>query len=700
MKTNILLFCWMLLLPIAIGANPVDRLLERLDKGASRHFITEKVEAEKDFFELSNHKGKVRVRGNSYVNIATGIHYYIRHYLHQQVSWNNFHIDFPETLPQVTQTERHETDMKLRYDFNYCTHSYSMAFWDWERWEQEIDWMALHGINLPLAVTGTECVWFNVLKKLGYSRQEIDEFIAGPGFLAWWMMNNLEGWGGPNPDSWYARQEALQKKIVARMRELDIRPVFAGYAGMVPNNAQEKLHLDVADPGTWCGYRRPAFLQPTDSRFGEIADIYYREMTRLFGKADYYSMDPFHEGGNVQGVDLAASGKAIMEAMRRANPKAVWVVQAWQRCPHPAMIEALPKGELLVLDLFAENLPQWGDPASPWCRKEGFLGHDWIYCMLLNYGGNVGLHGAMQQVVDGYFKARQSEFASSIRGVGMTPEGIENNPVMYELLCELPWHDKPFKVEEWLKEYVTSRYGDYNPTLYEAWLKLAHSIYAAPFGSYQQGTHESIFCARPSDKAYQVSSWSCMQDYYAPQEVIRAAELFASVRTAFEGCPNYDYDLVDITRQATAEQGRLVYQVMKAARKAGEKQLFAQAGERFMQLLMQQDSLLATRPEFRLDTWVNRAAAIGQTPGEKAHYVFNAKVQITTWGNRKASEEGGLRDYAHKEWSGLLGTLYAQRWRTYIDHTLRYWDEAPVPPIDWYAVDEAWVNASAPSCTE
>ena len=32
--------------------------------------------------------------------------------------------------------------------------SYSMAYWDWERWKAEIDWMALLGINLPLAFTG------------------------------------------------------------------------------------------------------------------------------------------------------------------------------------------------------------------------------------------------------------------------------------------------------------------------------------------------------------------------------------------------------------------------------------------------------------------------------------------------------------------------------------------------------------------
>ena len=89
-------------------------------------------------------------------------------------------------------------------------------------------------------------------------------------------MNNLEGWGGPNPDSWYTRQIALQKKILKRMREYGIEPVLPGYCGMVPHNAKEKLGLNVSDPGTWCGYRRPAFLQPSDPRFEEISSLYYK----------------------------------------------------------------------------------------------------------------------------------------------------------------------------------------------------------------------------------------------------------------------------------------------------------------------------------------------------------------------------------------------------------------------------------------
>lgn len=82
-------------------------------------------------------------------------------------------------LTEVLSKECHETKLKYRYDFNYYTYSYTMLFGGWERWEQEIDWRALHGINLPLAMVGTDVVWHNVLVKLGYTKNEINEFIAG-----------------------------------------------------------------------------------------------------------------------------------------------------------------------------------------------------------------------------------------------------------------------------------------------------------------------------------------------------------------------------------------------------------------------------------------------------------------------------------------------------------------------------------------
>jgi hypothetical protein len=34
-----------------------------------------------------------------------------------------------------------------------------MVWWSWEQWQEEIDRMALWGINLPLAFVGSEWAW-------------------------------------------------------------------------------------------------------------------------------------------------------------------------------------------------------------------------------------------------------------------------------------------------------------------------------------------------------------------------------------------------------------------------------------------------------------------------------------------------------------------------------------------------------------
>ena len=658
-----------ILLSMQLQANPVDELLERIDAGASKKFKTQLVKSDKDFFELDQAGTKVVIRGNTWVNIASGLNWYLKYYAGVHLSWNQMQTKLPARLPAVKTKERHETDLALRYDFNYCTFSYSMAFWDWKRWEKEIDWMALHGVNLPLAIVGEECVWRNMLLKLGYTEQEVGEFIAGPAFLAWWEMNNLEGWGGPLPQSWYARQEKLQKQILARMKQLGMHPVLPGYCGMVPHDAKQRLGLNVADAGLWNGFQRPANLLPTDARFAEIATLYYNELTKLFGKADYYSMDPFHESNDDASIDYAKAGQAMMQAMKRVNPKAVWVIQGWTENPREAMVDGMNTGDLLVLDLFSECRPMFGIP-SIWKREQGYKQHQWLFCLLENFGANVGLHGRMDQLLDNFYLLKSSKLeaqSSMLKGIGFTMEGSENNPVMFELMSELPWRQKKFTKEAWIKNYVKARYGVEDKTIEQAWLVLVQSIYNCPAGNNQQGPHESIFCGRPSLNNFQASSWSKMKNYYDPADTKRAAELMNSVAEKYRGNNNFEYDLVDITRQALADQARLQYQRTIADYKAFSRQCFDKDAQRFLDMLLMQDKLLGTRTEFRLGHWTQEAINAGDTPEEKKLYEWNARVQITTWGNRYCADTGGLRDYAHKEWQGLLKDFYYVRWKTYFD---------------------------------
>ena len=659
-----------ILLSMQVWSNPVDDLLERIEKGASAKFKIERVKSQKDFFELDQQGRRVVVRGNTWVNIASGVNWYLKYYAGIHLSWNQMQAKLPVVLPAVKQRERHETDLSQRYAFNYCTFSYSMAFWDWKRWEQEIDWLALHGVNLPLAIVGEECVWRHMLLRLGYTEQEVGAFIAGPAFLAWWEMNNLEGWGGPLPLSWYTRQEQLQKQILTRMKQLDMHPVLPGYCGMVPHDAKEKLGLNVADAGLWNGFQRPANLLPTDPRFAEIAKIYYEELTRLFGKADYYSMDPFHESSDDASINYAKAGEAMMTAMKRVNPKAVWVIQGWTENPRPVMVDGMKAGDLLVLDLFSECRPMFGIP-SIWRREQGYKQHHWLFCMLENFGANVGLHGRMDQLLDNFYSTEHTQSpkfkVQSPKGIGFTMEGSENNPVMFELMSELPWRPEKFTKETWVKNYVKARYGVDDPVIEQAWMILAKSIYNCPAGNNQQGPHESIFCGRPSLNNFQASSWSKMKNYYDPSDTREAARLMNSVAEKYRGNNNFEYDLVDITRQALADQARLQYQHTIADYKAFARQEFDKDAQRFLKMLLMQDKLLGTRSEFRLGHWTEAARRCGTTSEEKELYEWNARVQITTWGNRYCADTGGLRDYAHKEWQGLLKDFYYVRWKTYFD---------------------------------
>lgn len=712
------------------AATPIDGLLERIDKGASRKIAVQIMPGNTDFFELDQQGNRPVVRANNYVNAAVGINWYFKYNCGIHLSWNCMKAKLPAVLPSVKTKERHETDLKLRYNFNYCTFSYSMAFWDWERWQTEIDWMALHGINMPLAAVGHECVWRNMMLRLGYSEEQIGKFIAGPAFLAWWEMNNLEGWGGPLPLSWYSQQEKLQKQILKRMKEFGMYPVLPGYSGMCPSfestaseaeGAASSGESNQSSLQLWNGFTRPGVLYPGDKRFEKYAKVFYEETKKLYGTADYYSIDPFHEASNLpEDLDIGEAGKEILKAMKQyGNEHSTWVVQGWSENPRPEMLDALPNGDVLVLDLFSECRPQYGAKNSIWHRENGYGEHDWAFCMLENFGANVGMHGRMDQLINNYYTA-QKDFSTHMKGWGFTMEGSETNPIMYELMSELPWIKEKITKDKWVMNYVYARYGiNSKPELTHvvdhhspinmmlgAWHLLSNGIYNCPDGNNQQGPHESVFCSRPSLDCFQASSWSKMTNYYNPNSTMNAAIMYVAFADFLKDNENFRYDLVDLCRQAIADKGRIVYNQLVADFKSFDKKAFEMHKAEFLDLILKQDSLLATRSEFRVGKWINQARSIGKTTEEKDLYEWNARVQITTWGNRYCADTGGLRDYAHKEWNGLLKDFYYPRWKHYLDilsdelngklpvlpvgNSSWQTPDNPALTIDWYAMEEPW----------
>ena len=162
--------------------------------------------------------------------MAVGLNYYLKYYCNTNVSWFvDDHLDMPATLPAVDKKVTVDARCKDRFFLNYCTFGYTMPWWQWEDWEHFIDWMALNGINLPLAITGQESIWLKVWTKLGLSESEVRNYFTGPAHLPWHRMLNIDYWQGNLPMSWLDGQEELQKKIVARERELNMKPVLPAF---------------------------------------------------------------------------------------------------------------------------------------------------------------------------------------------------------------------------------------------------------------------------------------------------------------------------------------------------------------------------------------------------------------------------------------------------------------------------------------
>ena len=627
----------------------------------------------KDCFVLSTKDDKPLIKGSSVLAAATGFNWYLNHVAHINLSWNKLSTNIVDnSLPLPQKEEKHVSNADYRYYLNYCTFSYSMSVWTWERWEQEIDWMAMHGINMPLQIVGLDVVWKKLLTEdLGYTSSQADKFIAGPCFQAWWGMNNLEGWGGPNPSWWYERQEQLAKKIVSRQRELGMQPVLPGYSGMIPSDITTK-QIKANDQGLWCGFVRPYILDPNSEAFAQIAAYYYKHLNAVMGISNYYSMDPFHEGANTEGIDVPSAYKSIADAMLANNKDAKWIIQQWQWYGSQyEVLQQVEKGKLIVLDLFSDAHTHFDD----------YQNHDAVYCALSNFGGRTGLFGRLSKVMREYFNEKSAHH--NIKGIGATCEAIEQVPVLYDALYELPWRNEAPDVEQWLRDYTHARYGVDNPEAQKAWHIISQSALNCP--TTLQGPHEAVVCARPAWQIKSVSTWGGTDIFYNPQDVAEAAVLL--LKADLSGS-NYDYDLIEFTRQALTDYAKKLLDEMSK-----DKTLYKENKETFLQLILDIDELLNTNANFMLGRWTQMARAIadeveGTTEKDKQWLELdNARTLLTTWGARDNSERGGLRDYSYREWGGMMKDFYYPRWKTFFDC---YDNNRPMP--DWFEHDWQWAH--------
>ncbi|XP_054505678.2 alpha-N-acetylglucosaminidase [Agelaius phoeniceus] len=603
----------------------------------------------------------VAVEGSSGVAAAAGLYRYLRDFCGCHLSWSGAQLRLPEPLPRLRAEIRAAAPGRYRYYQNVCAQSYSFAWWDWARWEREIDWMALSGINLAPAFAGQEAVWQRVYRNLGLNQSEIDKYFTGPAFLAWNRMGNLRRWAGPLPPAWHFKQLYLQYRIVERMRSLGMTTVLPAFAGHVPQGILRVFpRVNATRLGHWshfdCSYSCTYLLDPEDPMFQVIGTLFLKELIKEFGTDHVYSADTFNEMTPLSSdpAYLSRVSNAVFRSMTGADPKALWLMQGWlfQHQPdfwQPAQVRALlhgvPLGRMIVLDLFAESKPvyQW---------TESFYGQPFIWCMLHNFGGNHGLFGTVEAINHGPFAARRFPNSTMV-GTGLVPEGIEQNDMVYELMNELGWRQEPLDLPSWVTRYAERRYGAPNAAAAGAWRLLLRSVYNCTGVCVNH--NRSPLVRRPSLRM-DTELW------YNASDVYEAWRLLLSAGAQLGSSPTFLYDLVDVTRQAAQQLVSDYYlSIRQAFQSHALPELLTAGGVLVYDLLPELDSLLCSHSLFLLGRWLESARAVATSTREAEQYELNARNQVTLWG-----PSGNILDYANKQLGGLVLDYYAVRWSLFV----------------------------------
>lgn len=642
----------------------VQELIHRVlktDQELPISFSLKKIGEDNPYYTYRVKNGNLMIEGNSPVALTRGFYDYLKGEGCGIYSWSGNNLHLPDVM-EDRDLEKVISPFANHYYFNVCTFGYSMPYWDWERWEQEIDWMALHGIDMPLALVGYEAIIARVWKKMGLTEEEINNYFIGPAHLPWLRMGCISGVDGPLNVDWHKQQVALQHKILDRMRSLGMKPICPGFPGFIPE-AFKRIHpeLDIIETH-WGGAFRNWMVSPQESLFKEIGTMFIREWEKEFGKCDYYLVDsfneleiPFPEKGNPQRYEMAASyGQKVYESIKVANPNATWVMQEWmfgyQR--HiwdyetlEALVSKVPDDKMLLLDLAVDYNKHFWHSEVNWEFYKGFYNKPWVYSVIPNMGGKTGMTGILDFYANGHLEALASPNKGRLVAHGMAPEGIENNEVIYELLSDAGWSDKKIDIHEWLKVYSYNRYGGYPTAVRECWDLLLESVYGT-FTDHPRYNWQF----RPG--TVRSGSINITPSFF------KAIESFMEVSGQQKGNSLYLADLVELTTLYLGGKAELLIKAIDWQYEIGDTVRAAKFEKDFEHIMLGMDALLSAHPTLRLERWIDFAHKHAVTPEQRKQYERNAKRIVTIWGPP-------VDDYSARVWSGLIRDYYLPRWKHY-----------------------------------
>lgn len=599
-----------------------------------------------DTYEIYSEDGKIVLAGSSQSAKAMAYYRYLGDFCSVVITSGDYDISTLGTSPLPEEKITHTVKQKIRARMSYEMFSLQGNFWGFDRWQKEIDFMAMNGINTALQPIGFDGVLFKVLYEIGMEENISVEFSSGPAFLMRQLTGNIAGTNSVNSKAYLERKIVLGRMITERMKEVGIEPVLPAAMPSVPFSLRRKaIKMDIFKAPMWYNFPPIFFIKPENYYFIYFNKKFLEMQKNLIGETHSFFYEPLYDV-NPKGFTshLEQLGKALKELLNEFDENAVCYTHVGSISQN-FFKKTSADGYIIIDD---KNTAETVDFLKDKLHLVAIKG---------NAFGRTGIYGNVDKVAENPYVLRKKQ-SDCILGTAVNLDTFDENPMYCGASLYALTQNDSFNADEFIKSFCKKRYK--TDAYSDKFIELKNLCS-------QDECAGSIICARPCTKVKHTAPYDKIERNYDFKKLYEIAD--GILKTDERKIDTVRADLQSIVRQFLSE---LAYPVYKKATELfydGNVGGFEQTSNLFLEICEDMDRLLKTRAETCFCTKYSEAQELGDSNEEKEALQINFLMLHTIWG---PYDHSVLYDTVWNEWSGLVKDYYAGRWHMYFRSLAAY----------------------------
>lgn len=619
-------------------------LIKRNTPRIADQFVLKTIDSDNgyDCYEIYSEDKKVVLAGNSPLSQAMAYYDYLGRYHGVVITSGDYDISTISSAPLPEEKINRTIKRKIRAMTSYEAFSLSGNFRGFDRWEKEIDFMAMHGFNRALQPVGFDGVLFRTLTDIGMPENFCLEFSSGPAFLMNQLTGNIAGTNSVNSKEYLERKITVGKLISDRERSLGIEPIFPAAIPSVPFSLRKKyIKMDIFKAPMWHNFPPIFFIRPKNAFFSVFNKKFLTVQREALGETHSYIFEGVYESDK-KGYNshLADLGKALEETLNEFDKDAVCYL-------HTSSINA---------DFFKSCSGDkyiFLDDCEMSKNSDILSDKKYIPEVSGNRYGRTGIYGNVQKLCD-------NPFANSELGGALAFDTFDINPVYCAAALKAITAADSFERDDFIRDFCTKRYKTDS---------FSDDIISLIDLCSSDECTGSIICARPCTNVKHTAPYDTMERSYDFHKLYPIAQRI--INSEDKKIDAMRADIQSIVRQFLSDLAYPVY--IKATEFFREKNVrnFEQASNLFLEICEDIDRLLRTREETNFCTKYVEAQELGSSQEEKESLQINFLLLHTIWG---PFDHSILYDTVWNEWGGMVKDYYEARWHMYYRSLAAYFD--------------------------